>query len=538
MLAYHQYGEPPEYEGTSESLFQLYRHRTAQCLQSGDISKGLPYTVEALRLNATAELNRKDDIRRGLWIMTGVMVRVAINMGYHRDPAHTPGLSVLQGEYRRRIWLSVIGMDDMTSFVGGFPRMMLAIHADTQEPRNLHDWELTEETTVLPPSRPLTEATSLTYLLVKSRLFKALGRVGDLTTSPAPASYETVLEIDRALRAAYDGFPPHMRLDNSPAGHKGPLRPNVRADFVGVSLLGMYHRGMCTLHRRWLAKSRVDDRYKLSRERCVSSALTTLGFQHGLESSWYALAQTRHMFILAGTVLVLELELRRKAPEEVEVPDGEVLVSALERSCANWAAVTATGDEALRFHRFLRGVVKGFRSRTSVEAGDGTEDRASQTLVAKQPEFDFHGVVPPLEISGGGLMFEQELPGMDIDWVRLSNIMPGAHATDNIDRLHGTRLSRTRQRALTLGLYIDADSIGIEVPCLQVALGQNKVGWKLLASKQQTRFLLRFLLHPIWHHFRRDLWRSLYPVTTPWHRRCDNSIESRQRSQNTNNQRH
>jgi hypothetical protein len=59
---------------------------TAQCLQSGDISKCLPYTVETLRFNATAELNRKDDNRRGLWIMTGVVVRAAINMSYHRDP--------------------------------------------------------------------------------------------------------------------------------------------------------------------------------------------------------------------------------------------------------------------------------------------------------------------------------------------------------------------------------------------------------------------------------------------------------------------
>lgn len=80
MLAYMQYGEPAEYAGLSEVLFQKYRLRAAQCLQGGDISKCVQYTVEALRLNATAELNRKDDNNRGLWIMTGVIVRAAINM--------------------------------------------------------------------------------------------------------------------------------------------------------------------------------------------------------------------------------------------------------------------------------------------------------------------------------------------------------------------------------------------------------------------------------------------------------------------------
>lgn len=80
MLAYHQHGEPLEYEGLSDSLFRLYRTRTAQCLLRGDISRCLPYTVETLRLNALAELNRKDDSRRALYITTGVIVRAAINM--------------------------------------------------------------------------------------------------------------------------------------------------------------------------------------------------------------------------------------------------------------------------------------------------------------------------------------------------------------------------------------------------------------------------------------------------------------------------
>jgi hypothetical protein len=33
--------EPPEYEGTSHSLYELYRLRTAQCLMMGDIVSSL-----------------------------------------------------------------------------------------------------------------------------------------------------------------------------------------------------------------------------------------------------------------------------------------------------------------------------------------------------------------------------------------------------------------------------------------------------------------------------------------------------------------
>ncbi|KAB5546898.1 fungal-specific transcription factor domain-containing protein [Coniochaeta sp. 2T2.1] len=407
MLAYHQYGEPPEYEGTSDTLFQLYRLRTAQCLQSGDISKCLPYTVETLRLNATAELNRKDDIRRGLWIMTGVIVRAAINMGYHRDPSHSPNISVLQAEYRRRIWLSVISMDDMASFVGGFPRMMLAIYSDTQEPRNLHDWELSEDMTSLPPSRPMQESTSTTYLLLKGRLFKALGRVGDFNITTGEPSYETILEVDRALHDAYEEFPPHMKLDA--VVDKASLHLQVRANFANVSLLGMYHRGMCALHRRYLAKSRVDPKFKFSRDRCLSSALTTLGFQYGLETSWYKLTQTRHMLILAGMVIVLELELRRKAPDESDAPGSDVLLQALRQSCTCWAEATETCDEALRFHQFLVGMLKGFRDNGGAEA-----ERSDQTVAPEVP-LGVAGDVQ-FDLPGGALLFGPDVGSMDFDW--------------------------------------------------------------------------------------------------------------------------
>ena len=87
-------------------------------------------------------------------------------MGYHRDPSKSSSISILQAEYRRRVWLSVAGMDDVASFLVGFPRMMPAIYSDAMEPRNLYDWELSDDTTILPPSRPLTENTPSTYMIV------------------------------------------------------------------------------------------------------------------------------------------------------------------------------------------------------------------------------------------------------------------------------------------------------------------------------------------------------------------------------------
>jgi hypothetical protein len=79
MLSFHQFGnEPPEYEGIADSLFELYRLRTAQCLRVGDITKCLPHTLETLIHYAILEDSRKRGNARGLWLMAGVLVRAAI----------------------------------------------------------------------------------------------------------------------------------------------------------------------------------------------------------------------------------------------------------------------------------------------------------------------------------------------------------------------------------------------------------------------------------------------------------------------------
>ncbi|KKK24816.1 hypothetical protein AOCH_000267, partial [Aspergillus ochraceoroseus] len=406
MLSYHQYGEPPEYEGLSESLFQLYRLRTAHCLLTGDIAKCLPYTLETLRFNATAELNRRDDNSRGLWIMTGVIVRAAINMGYHRDPGQSSSITPVQAEYRRRVWLSIISMDDVASFLAGFPRMFPAIYSDTREPRNLHDWELSDESPVLPPSRPLTEPTETTYLIVKGRLFRALGRVPDLQNTPNATSYHTVLEIDKALYNAYQDIPPHMKvLDAS-----GNLIPfTSKSDFSNLQLESMYHYGMCTLHRQFIAKGRIDPQFNLSQSRCISSALTLLGFQHAVDPSWYKFPQTRRMLTLAGMLLFLELEYRRRDHDPELSPASGILLQTLEKSCGLWADAQTSCDEAREVYQILSGMLSTFRPLSATSSSEAQSPRS---------HFD---PSPPFQWMSGNLSLEKDLfamsNDMDIDWV-------------------------------------------------------------------------------------------------------------------------
>lgn len=58
-------------------------------------------------------------------------------MGYHRDPKHLAGISVFEGEMRRRVWLNLVQIEALMSYQLGFPSMIPSEFCDTEVPRNL-----------------------------------------------------------------------------------------------------------------------------------------------------------------------------------------------------------------------------------------------------------------------------------------------------------------------------------------------------------------------------------------------------------------
>ena len=431
MLSFHQFdSEPPEYVGRAEPLFEQYRLRTAQCLMIGDIAKCLPYTLETLLLNSTAEVARKEDNTRGLWMMTGVMIRCAINMGYHREPSQTSSISVLQGELRRRVWLALKHKDDFASFLAGFPSMMPGIYSDTQEPRNLHNWELSEETTVLPPSRAMSESTPVTYLIAKGRLMSALGRVTDFNNALRPASYEEVVGVDRSLQEAFERLPVHMKMYVGIAdADTGQSQTATTAALLQMEFL--YNLGMCSLHRKFLSKSRLDPKYSLSRDRCVSSALVLLNRQHTfhyqspitspvLMPDWYKVPHAREFFVLAAMILCLDLEHRRRGANTETGPASDVLLQALDKSCAIWRDVENTSDEASRVCHVLTGMLSSFLPEYSAPASSRDLTSVSATELPKMDHQveNTNGTLSG-RLSHGEHIFEPANE-MDIDWVSCS----------------------------------------------------------------------------------------------------------------------
>jgi hypothetical protein len=181
-------------------------------------------------------LSRVD--QQNCYLIVGVAVRLAMKMGLHRDPDHAKGkISLYRGEIRRRIWHLLVQIDVLTSFHNGLPSMIQAVKSDTRVPLNLRDEDFDEKSTELPPSRPETESTGMSYILAKGRLTRVFGKIiqqADLLDFP---NHAEVIALDRELRQAFSSAPSflqHVPLDHS-------ITDSVETITWRVSLAVLFH---------------------------------------------------------------------------------------------------------------------------------------------------------------------------------------------------------------------------------------------------------------------------------------------------------
>lgn len=88
----------------------------------GEYTKPKLYTVECLLLYAAAL--RSNDAFVNVWLMIGLVIRLSLRMGYHRDPSSYPQITPFDGEMRRRTWAIISMIDVLISFQLGLPSMV------------------------------------------------------------------------------------------------------------------------------------------------------------------------------------------------------------------------------------------------------------------------------------------------------------------------------------------------------------------------------------------------------------------------------
>ena len=98
-------------------------------------------------------LVRRHDSPRFVWMMTGLVIRMAQYLGLQRDGTHFEHLTPFEIEMRRRVWWAVYTLDLRASEDQGTDLTITSGSFDTRMPLNINDVDIDPETKEMPRER-------------------------------------------------------------------------------------------------------------------------------------------------------------------------------------------------------------------------------------------------------------------------------------------------------------------------------------------------------------------------------------------------
>ncbi|KAF2139918.1 uncharacterized protein K452DRAFT_320016 [Aplosporella prunicola CBS 121167] len=446
----------PEYSQKAMRASEKYRTHAASAAVIGEYAKPKPYTLEALMEIAAAEYLGGNGTATEVWLAFGVLIRLALRMGYHRDPSHYGNISPFHGEMRRRVWHLIYPLDVLFSFALGLPGTVRRFQSDTLPPRNLHDHDLSPDMEELPPERPVTEITPVSYSISKSRLIAVFAAAADASHAVTPSSYPEIMELDHRLKEAHALIPPALRMHSLNQSIADP--PELIMNRFNLEML--YQKARCVLHRTYLVKAHDDPTYEHSRQACLEAALRLLELQSTIyyacqpggqlkQVKWYFSSLTSHDFLLAAMLACLELNLENQkgtppGAEEIATRDFAIkLFKVMENSSLIWDSYEANlidSAEARRAAKAFRTILTKLRvkcpvlravsmvNQSSTEPFTGASIPMPSTATASsEPGATFMSSEPPLPVvdapagaynapNSDPLGDMLDMPPMNINW--------------------------------------------------------------------------------------------------------------------------
>lgn len=271
VCLHHKSEEPlPLPTADPMTIWDEFRQRAAQCLVHSNYLIPGKYKVEALLLYSLGEFYRSQDALMSVHYLFGITIRLALRMGYHRDPSFYPKLSPWEGEMRRRAWALLCQLDSLVAFQNGIPRSIQPWYSDTALPSNLLDEDFSQDSVELPPGRPDEERSPSSYTRSKDRIMSVFGLIIDLSFRREHTSYEEVMDLDRRLEEAHDKLPGYLTI-RPMAQSLGDHSYHILARYTQEFL---YQKCRIVLHRPYMAGQ--DAKYGFSRKVCIEAATATL----------------------------------------------------------------------------------------------------------------------------------------------------------------------------------------------------------------------------------------------------------------------
>ncbi|KAE8355869.1 putative C6 transcription factor [Aspergillus coremiiformis] len=254
-------------------------HRAAgrwiMAVQSWIASINVSSTIDfnMLQIQCILILARQADATDGdvVWISSGSLIRSAMMIGLHRNPARFPRMTRFWAEMRRRLWATVLELDLQSALDGGMPPSIDLDEYDCDPPSNYEDEDLTEDMAedVLPKDTMVVTRSSFQVLLSRSLPLRV--RIARLVNSlKFTLSYDEALRLSEQL-VQYRNDALALFPDNTST----PMS-SESLQFTRSFLLFIMVRFLLILHRPFSLSVQLSPKFSYSRKICLESSLEIL----------------------------------------------------------------------------------------------------------------------------------------------------------------------------------------------------------------------------------------------------------------------
>ena len=145
---------------------------------------------------------RRDESTRYTWSLVGLLIRIAVSIGLHRDGSHFPNISIFETENRRRLWWNICCIDQRLgdSQAPGFG--ISETDFDTLPPTNLNDEDISPSMTTLP--EPKAGFTESTFSIIRHDKWRLTQKLRSYSSSIASGSIEPEAGIETMFEVLHD----------------------------------------------------------------------------------------------------------------------------------------------------------------------------------------------------------------------------------------------------------------------------------------------------------------------------------------------
>lgn len=301
-----------------------YADYALQALQVSEVMTKFTVTTLTALINVIFYYMRERHQQTFTWITLGFALQIARALGLHRDPTHF-GITGQKCQTRRHIWTALLVLDAMSAARFGRTTVI-----------DIDEWDTNSPTDLAERSSRITESIPTLFSNAKRQVSLNIAKVFKLLFRPrAHPSYQTILEVEKDVRATHASLPVYAAEDHS-VGTKQTAPQHTAAQwfYSRYSQFTLSHT-LCVIHRPFLIKKSRD--FHHSRIVCLQSARqlanivfemqdhlhrnTLSGVQH---YAWHVRESCGIAYLPVATILCVGLYIRNHNEFDQLPPDAPV----------------------------------------------------------------------------------------------------------------------------------------------------------------------------------------------------------------------